>query len=194
MRCYPEFVWTKWENKRNTSEYWSAGRLLYLGPPECETREITTRLIRQVTLIGLMVAWGLAFIGPLRYALPMLIFWIVTPCGLTGRFCFGGTYWLQVIMSVPTYKFTRRHNPEDHNQHLKSLLGGCSHAPRRHPLCEMEQLRLYLFRFPFGFQNEITISQVSDIRTASSLILLTFLVSQPHPAALWSQCCLLPVY
>jgi hypothetical protein len=37
----------------------------------------------------------------------MLVFWVVTPCGLVDAVCFSQT-------SVSTYKSTRRYNPEDH--------------------------------------------------------------------------------
>jgi hypothetical protein len=53
----------------------------------------------------------------------MVVFWVVTPCGLT----------MEAVCSsetlVPTYKSTRHHNPQDHHgnlhrrENLKSLIG-----------------------------------------------------------------------
>jgi hypothetical protein len=40
-------------------------------------------------------------------ALPIVVFWFVTSCGLVGGY-----------QSSSTYKIRRRHKPENHNQHL----------------------------------------------------------------------------
>jgi hypothetical protein len=51
----------------------------------------------------------------------MLVFWVVTPCGLVGRYQrFGETYCLllQGLTFVSTCKSTRRYNPEDQHRYL----------------------------------------------------------------------------
>jgi hypothetical protein len=68
----------------------------------------------------------------------MLVFWVVTPCGLVGEYeSFGGTYCLhlqgwhldpemEAVCSsetlVPTFKSTRLYNPEDHRGHPSTEL------------------------------------------------------------------------
>jgi hypothetical protein len=60
-----------------------------------------------------------------------LVFWVVIPCGLVGRYkLFGGTYHLhfqtdlkmEVVCSsetlISTYKSTQHYNPEDQKDHF----------------------------------------------------------------------------
>jgi hypothetical protein len=48
----------------------------------------------------------------------MLVFWVVTPCGLVGSCqCFGGTY----CFHLQGYKFTRHYNPEDQHRQINPV-------------------------------------------------------------------------
>jgi hypothetical protein len=58
-------------------------------------------------------------------AVKMMMFWVVAPCRLVGRYHrFGGMKMETVCFSetlVSTYESTRRHNPEQQHHHCRGL-------------------------------------------------------------------------
>jgi hypothetical protein len=76
-----------------------------------------------------------------EHLIPMLVFWVTTPCRLVGKYRrFGGTNCLH-------FQFTRLYNPEDWHRHLH-----CRENVRSHMLCVIlyKDVKMDLNGFQWG--------------------------------------------
>jgi hypothetical protein len=92
----------------------------------------------------------------------MLVFWVVTPCGLVGRYqCFGGTYCLN-------FQNWKAHNPKDQHRHLNIRENHKSTTAYK-LLLIMQGVSFVMISVKLNFHSNVSLAEVDSVFTSRNM-------------------------